>query len=100
MIKREHYQNILDFGKVSKQFQFKFLSSQNIQQIANLRGDEIYQIIKNLSGSKIYEEKKNESKKILERVDEEKTRASNLLKNLQDKLRLLKNNKKKFEDFE
>lgn len=77
--------------------QLKFLSSKNISKISSLSGEEIYKLIKNLTGAEIYEQQKEQSLSILHKTEDEKQKAEELLKDLKQKIDLLKNKKSKFD---
>ena len=65
---KDDYQNFLDMGRITKLQSYKFLSSRNVTNLAQLSGQDLFDIIKEFSGYKIYENKKKESLIILDKT--------------------------------
>lgn len=99
-IPAEDYYNYLDCAGLRKLRKMVFLSYRRLEEIINLSGEELYELIKELTGAKEYEEKRNETETILEKTEIEQKRNDELLVEIRDKLELLRKNMREYEQFE
>lgn len=67
---KDEYYHLLESGGIGRTKSYSFLNARVIERIANLQGEELYEMLKDLTGAKVYETKKEESVSILEKTGE------------------------------
>lgn len=65
---KDEYYHLLESGGIGRTKNYSFLNARLIEKIANLQGEELYEMLKDLTGAKVYESKKEESISILEKT--------------------------------
>ena len=94
------YYNYLEYAGLGRLNNLSLLSHKRLEDIVSMTGEEIYETLKDLTGAKTYEEKKVESNLILEKTETEKKKSEQFLKEIQEKLALLRVNLAEYERFE